>query len=596
MKRAALLAALTPLALVVATPAVAQSDGAGNAVRARQAGSVAVPAQLDPQQRAAYRAIFADLDAGNWTGAREKLDALREGPLHDLARAELYTRRGSPEVEVAPLLTLLARAPDLPQAPAMAGLARRRGATALPSLPDQQRMVGLGGQPRRQRPRGVRGDRLRDQLDAIIAPLLVDDKPAEAEAILLERGADLTPAGRVELLQKISWTYYREGFSREALRVAAEPRRADGDWAVQAEWIAGLAAWQLGDCNGAENAFAAVARRTSDTELAAAGHYWASRAATRCGRPDRVQAYLRRAAGEEETFYGLLAESALGLRRRPAGEANVLTPRDWETISRRPNARAAIAASEAGETSLADSLIRHQARIGPADEHAALVCLSAHLNLPALQMYLGHNGPRGARVDRHARYPAPDWRPATDGWRVDQALAYAHALLESNFRPDAVSPANARGLMQVLPGTARDLVRWGRTGASSAQLNDPATNLAFGQAYLSYLSGLQGTEGLLPRVIAAYNAGPAPINLWKAEDTGRGDPLLFIESIPYWETRAYLPIILRNYWMYEYAPADRSASRQALAQGLWPRFPGLPGPTAVRLRSGAVVAEADADQ
>ncbi|HEY0084846.1 MAG TPA: lytic transglycosylase domain-containing protein, partial [Allosphingosinicella sp.] len=69
-----------------------------------------------------------------------------------------------------------------------------------------------------------------------------------------------------------------------------------------------------------------------------------------------------------------------------------------------------------------------------------------------------------------------------------------------------------------------------------------------------------------------------------------GDPLLYIESIPYWETRGYVPIVLRNYWVYEQQAGKDSSSRRALAQGLWPRFPGLPGASAVRLSAGSVTA------
>jgi soluble lytic murein transglycosylase-like protein len=375
------------------------------------------------------------------------------------------------------------------------------------------------------------------------------------------------------------------------LRLASQARQGPGDWALQAEWVAGLASWQIGDCAAAETSFVTVARRTGDPELAAAGHYWASRAALRCRHPERVQAHLRAAARSEETFYGLLAESALGLKEKPAGEVEVLTAGDWATLSRRSNVRAAVALLEAGQTDLADTMLRHQARIGPAPEHAALTRLAARLSMPATQMYLAHNGPAGVQLSRHDRYPAPDWRPEGGGWQVDQALAYAHALQESNFRPAAVSQVGARGLMQVRPGTAGDLVRWGRANADPSRLNDPATNLAFGQAYLGYLRDQPGMDGLLPRIIAAYNAGPVPTARWTAEGTGNGDPLLYIESLSYWETRGYIPIILRNYWMYEHQPADSSATRRALAQGLWPRFPGLPGPAAVRLTPVTRIAE-----
>jgi hypothetical protein len=75
-----------------------------------------------------------------------------------------------------------------------------------------------------------------------------------------------------------------------------------------------------------------------------------------------------------------------------------------------------------------------------------------------------------------------------------------------------------------------------------------------------------------------------PIAEWNTRPAiPRADPLLYIESIPYWETRGYVPIVLRNYWIYEEKAGKGSASRAALAQGLWPRFPGLPGAAAVRV-------------
>ena len=82
---------------------------------------------------------------------------------------------------------------------------------------------------------------------------------------------------------------------------------------------------------------------------------------------------------------------------------------------------------------------------------------------------------------------------------------------------------------------------------------------------------------------AAYNAGPLPVSRWNEKVRDNGDPLLFIESIPYWETRAYVGIILRNYWMYEKQAGVTSKSAQGLAQGMWPRFPHAGGMELVRV-------------
>ena len=91
------------------------------------------------------------------------------------------------------------------------------------------------------------------------------------------------------------------------------------------------------------------------------------------------------------------------------------------------------------------------------------------------------------------------------------------------------------------------------------------------------------TQGLLPKVIAAYNAGPMPIDRWNTQIRDHGDPLLWMESIPYWETRGYVAAVMRNYWMYERQAGGPSESRMGLVQVMWPRFPGLGGASSIRL-------------
>jgi soluble lytic murein transglycosylase len=98
---------------------------------------------------------------------------------------------------------------------------------------------------------------------------------------------------------------------------------------------------------------------------------------------------------------------------------------------------------------------------------------------------------------------------------------------------------------------------------------------------------------MLPKVIAAYNAGPLPVGEWNARTRDPGDPLLYIESIPYWETRAYVATVMRNYWMYQLQAGEKTNSLAALSQGMWPRFPGLPGATAVKIDRAGGMQSAD---
>jgi soluble lytic murein transglycosylase len=563
--------------LLAASPARADDD---NDARPSLARAFAAPSQLSASERENYRAIFTALRARDWAGAAGRLDGMRPGALHDAARAMLYAMPGSPRVELEPLAQLLARAPDLPQAGDLVRLARARGAESLPALPDARRLYGLPGQPRRARPRNIRGDAVADALEPLIRPLIRDNQAVEAEALLETRLSELSDEARTAFRQRIAWAYFLADNDRDARRMGETARTGPTEYAVLAQWVAGLASWRMGDYEAAAGHFGSVATRSTDSELAAAGHFWAARADTAGGHPERVQARLRIAARSGETFYGLLAQSALGLRTPPAAMVT-FTEGDWRALSGNRNARAAIALAEIGENQLAADFIRHQARIGSPGDHAHLIHLAARLNLTTAQMYLSHNGPRGSRFGPAERYPTPSWRPAR-GWRVDQALVYAHTLVESQFRPEVVSPAGARGLMQLRPGTASDMARARGETVSIAQLHQPLVNIEYGQAYLEFLRDYSATGGLLPKVIASYNAGPAPIAAWNTR-FDQSDPLLYIESIPYWETRAYVPIVLRNYWVYEDRGGDRSPSRRALASGLWPRFPGLAGPAAVRI-------------
>jgi soluble lytic murein transglycosylase len=166
---------------------------------------------------------------------------------------------------------------------------------------------------------------------------------------------------------------------------------------------------------------------------------------------------------------------------------------------------------------------------------------------------------------------------------VDERSINAHTLQESQFRTDAVSPAGARGLMQLMPATAQLIARKQGQTIDTATLNQPSVNMAFGQAYLEQLRDASGTGGLLPKVIAAYNAGPGAVMKWNDRARDRGDPLLFIESIPFVETRGYVTTVLRNYWMYQRGAGEKSNCLRAMVQYMWPRFPGLPGKMAVRI-------------
>lgn len=551
-----LLAALASSTPFLAVPAVA-AQGAGETA-------------LTADQRDGYRRALRFIEAGDWTGAGATLAALPSGPMADYLRAELYLAPSSPKVEAEQLTALVQARPDLPQAAQLARLAAIRGAADMPYLPAEQRMIFQGGSPRRERARPVEGDPVSNQLRAEAEPLIKADAAGELELLVMSREGALSPDALTEWRQKAAWTHYVVGDDGAARRMALLARGGSGDWAVAGEWVLGLASWRQKDCRAAADAFGRVAARADDADMRSAGHFWAARAHLACREPAAVEPALRRAAAYGETFYGLLAAAQLGQGVKPLpGARAIVAPSD------NPNVRLASALVEIGEAERADRVIRHQARIGGARAHGDLIHIAGRLNLPATQFWLAHNAPAGASVLADARYPLPRYQP-TRGWRVDPALVFAHTLQESSFRAAVVSPAGATGLMQVRPGTAGDIARARGEAFSLGQLRDPAANIEFGQTYLEQLRDKGATGGQLPKIIAAYNAGDQPVARWNGTVRHGGDPLLYIESIPYWETRGYVPTVLRNYWIYAAKQGADAPSLRELAQGKWPKLPAPP--------------------
>jgi soluble lytic murein transglycosylase-like protein len=410
-----------------------------------------------------------------------------------------------------------------------------------------------------------------------------NDDPEGARILLDGVDASLSSATRAEWRQRVAWSYYIENQDAAALAMANTVRDGgSGAWVGEGDWAAGLAAWRLNDCAAAADAFQRAAGSAQNPELNAAAYYWASRASIRCRQPERSAEFLRGAARMDETLYGMLAREALG-QDLPGGKQSAdFNLADWQRLRDAPNVRAAVALAEIDRDTLADEVLRHEAKIGPASEYDALSRLARELGLPSTQLWMSANAPRGARAEPSLRYPAPRWQP-TNGWKVDPALAFAHTLQESRFQAGAVSPAGARGLMQIMPAAAKDHSGSLGYSGSPSDLNRPEVNLAFGQRHLAMLRDSSATGGLLPKIMAAYNAGLTPLSRWNYEVKDQGDPLLYMESIPYWETRGYVGIVMRNYWMYERQAGGASDSRKALAQGMWPTFPELAGGGAVRM-------------
>jgi len=133
--------------------------------------------------------------------------------------------------------------------------------------------------------------------------------------------------------------------------------------------------------------------------------------------------------------------------------------------------------------------------------------------------------------------------------RLNPYLVLSVMRQESAFDPTAVSPAGARGIMQLLPATAQELAsRVTPDQVSIEQLHTPAINIALGTRYLADL--LTRYQGNMVLALAAYNAGPGNVTRWLTQWPNLSMEE-WIEHIPFDETRAYVKLVLRNLAVYE---------------------------------------------
>ena len=554
---------------ILSSPATAQgSDSLAYFTRSHAA---VLPQLLSGDDQLYYRSLFEAIEAKNWDRVEVMLGERTDGPLHGSVLAAYFLHPESPRIELPRIEAWLARYASLPEAEAIIRLGRTRGLENAPTLPRERQLVGQRGVTKRMRPRTVSDGSMPDGVQSAILDRISNDDPDGARLLLDGVDASLSSEARAEWRQRVAWSYYIENRDAEALAMAQLVGQGRGAWVAEGDWVAGLASWRLGDCENAADYFRRSAAASANGSLTAAAHYWAARALIRCRQPEKADEQLRGAARFSETLYGMLAHEQLA-QTLPGDHASPdLTQDDWRRLQNEAVVREAVMLAEVGRRDLADEALRWQARRIEPSDFPALTRLARALGLAGTQTFMAYNAPRGTSSPANLRWPVAYHQP-TGGWRVDPALAFAHALQESNFREGVVSPANAIGLMQIRPIAAREYAASINMSAG-ADLKNPAVNLAFGQRALQALADAGYTRGHLPKVMAAYNAGPTPVARWNSEINDQGDPLLWMESIPYWETREYVAVVMRNYWMYLRQAEAVAQSRTELAQNQWPQFP-----------------------
>ncbi len=558
--RAAMAGAAILAGASFASAAQAQHTLAGNGEETAYAvsriaplgGGVALPRPLAPSQVVLARHIFAKQAKGNLAGADRDIAGL-DNPLllgHLLADRYLGRFHRSTAGELA---VWLARYEAQPDALAIHALLTRRlpkGATnpARPALAASLAHTALPLAPP-------------EEIDQAMRALPTDGSRKHALAAFqqAERAQSLFAQNRDAQALEMAGAAFRRGPAAGQVAYAG--------------YIAGLAAWRLQRPALARQYFEDAARaKLASAAVRAAAAFWAARANTITGNPAGFTPWLQHAAQENRTFYGLLAQRTLGQQAGLAWHHESLTEADVAAIAATASGERAFALLQVGETQRAEAELRQlwtESRALPGFERALLlVAREADMIDFAAQLTTLLQGADGQAHD-DVRLALPRLAPR-GGFRVEAALVYALARLESNFDTAAISRSGARGLMQLMPVTAGYIAR--DAALPQERLHDPAINLDLGQSYLIYLSEREHISDNLIRLLASYNSGPGRFSRWVADIRDNEDPVLFIESIPQMETRYFVQHVLAYSWIYAARMGKQPPGLNELAAGAFPRF------------------------
>ena len=545
---------------------------------------VALPEVLSDADARKYKRLFALQEKGDWRRANKLIKQLDSRLLLGHLQAQRYlhpTKYRSRYIELAKWLKSYADHPDarriyklaVKRRPRNYRAPRRPASKFYPSYQPSTIIENSGYRPGKRSARLIisRVRRMTYQRRLTAATRYISGKTVQRR--LGRTGLDLA---RTHIAS--GWFFYGDG--KKAYRMASRAAARSGKRIPYAHWIAGLSAYRLGKHLEAADHFEAVALSPKVTGYDhAAAAFWAARSNMTGQRPENVSRWLKMAAEQPRTFYGIIARRWMGERSPLDWSPTVLTEARLERVLSSPSGRRATALLQVGQNTRAEQELRFMANANDRDLAESLIAVAESKSLPMVSYrvgaaLIGAPGP----IPAGALYPLPDWKPR-EGFRIDRALVFAFMRQESAFNVRAKSSAGARGLMQLMPATAGFIAQKRFRGRKRNQLYDPALNISLGQKYIQHLLENDHIDGDLLLTAAAYNGGPGNLRKWqrRARKGAYTDVLMFIESIPARETRIFIERVLSNLWMYRERLGEPAPSLDALAAGERPVYIAVDG-------------------
>ena len=318
-------------------------------------------------------------------------------------------------------------------------------------------------------------------------------------------------------------------------------------------WLAGSAALRLGRPADAIGAFVRYANGGRSLQVTTKGYYWAGRSALAAGRAAEASSYFQRAAAYPELFYGQLALERLGrsVPAPPPVSAQAVTPQQRSAFQANRLVQATQQLARYGNSSeqalfvraLAESLENHNDRLLALE-------LAQQTGRDDLAVWIARAA-RNSGTPFYVQQAFPRLRTQVGGGR-QWSLAHGITRQESSFDRSAISHAGARGMMQLMPATAREQAgKMGYGYDPNRLLSDPNYNVMLGSAYFQRM--LNYWDGNVPLAVASYNAGAGNVRKWVRAygDPRRGDVIGWIEKIPFSETKGYVQRVIENSVVYD---------------------------------------------
>lgn len=355
----------------------------------------------------------------------------------------------------------------------------------------------------------------------------------------------------------------RQGQRREAYNLAVSHGLTSGEGFADSEFLAGWIALRfLRDATGAERHFTTLENGVGAPVSKARAFYWRGRALKALNRAPEAEAKFTQGAALGYTYYGQL--SATELPTPPLlsfPDSAPITPAARAEFESRDVIRALRLMAEVGDQKDFESFAFYlDDQLQTQLEHDLLSLLARERAYTRTAVRSAKSGMRRGIVAPDAAYPLMDLpADARKAGRPEPALVLSITRQETEFDSRAVSSAGARGLMQLMPATARATARLeGLPYEARWLIEDPAYNVTLGAAHLEHLLGEWNGSYIL--TIAAYNAGPGNARRWIEENgdprSAGVDPVDWVEMITFEETRNYVQRVLENVGVYRWRLAN----------------------------------------